>query len=347
MGIQLRCAQCHDHPYVQTWKQDDFWGMAAFYGQVRDHTTDQNGGSRNPTLAEGPNPDDKKETNYLNRLKRQGLLGPQKGPRIGIPKIMDPTQAQRVVEAKFFLADAPKLDENGPYRPKLAAWLTSADNPFFARAAANRLWAHFFARGIIHPVDDIRPEKAPSHPELLDLLEKEFKSSGFNHKHLIRIICNSQTYQRTSKPLPKNREDSELFSHMTLKLLSPDQTIDSLCVAIGRAPTTGKNRDQQTAPFVTKEADDDPTEYTHGIPQFLLQLNAGLANGNPQAVNRFTLKKSKEEAITALYLSALSRPPRPEEVRRMTTYLEKSPEGQGYRDIYWVLLNSAEFIFNR
>src|SRR5208283_2944919 len=102
----------------------------------------------------------------------------------------------------------------------LAAWLTSSANPFFARAAANRLWAHFFAHGLFNPIEDFRPDVPPSHPKLLDLLEKELKSAGFNQKHLIRAICNSQTYQRTSRPTEGNKQDRELFSHMALKLLT-------------------------------------------------------------------------------------------------------------------------------
>jgi hypothetical protein len=347
MGIHIRCAQCHDHPNVDEWKQDDFWGVAAFFGQVRDHGREQNGNARNPVFLERPNPDAKKETGYVNGLKRAGLMPPVAGPQIAIPTIADPTQTLRVVKAKFFQGAAPSLKEEGPYRPQFAAWLTAAENPYFARAAANRLWAYFFARGLVEPVDDMRPNLTPSHPELLALLEKEFKGNGFDQKQLIRAICASQAYQRTSRPLPANKEDRELFSHMALKQLTADQMVDSLCVAVGRAVTVGKNRDQQTAIFATKEADGDPAEFSHGIPQFLFQMNAGFANGNPGVVGKLTTGKSKGEAITALYLAALSRPPRPAELQRLTAFVEQAASpAEGYRDTYWVLLNSAEFLLN-
>lgn len=347
MGVHIRCAQCHDHPYVENWKQNDFWGMAAFFGQVRDHGVSPNGGSRDPAIHEFPNPDQKKETQYVNRMKRAGLMPPQPGPQIAIPTIADPTQVQRLVKAKFFLAGAPELAEQGPYRPQLAAWLTAADNPYFARAAVNRLWAHFFAQGIVTPVDDMGPNRIPTHPELLTLLEEDFKRAGFNHKHLIRCICNSQAYQRTSRPLPANKEDRTLYSHMAIKQLTADQTLDSLCVAVGRAVVAGKNRDQQTTIFATKDADDSPTEFSHGIPQFLYQMNAGLANGNMYIANRYIQGKSKEEAVTALYLGILSRPPKPKELERMLAYLDKAAKPQdAYRDLFWVLVNSAEFILN-
>jgi hypothetical protein len=347
LGMQLRCSQCHDHPYVQEWKQDDFWGLAAFFSQVRDHAMAPDGTSPKPAFFDRPNPDAKKETSYVNRLKRAGLLPPLDGARIGVPHLSDPNQAVRVVEAKFFLADRPQTMGEGAYRRTLADWLTAKDNPYFARAAVNRLWAHFFARGLL-PVDDIRPGQAPAQPELLELLEKEFKASGFSHKHLIRCICNSAAYQRTSRPLPANAEDRELCSHMAIKLLTPDQTIDSLAVALGRKPTEGKNRDQQTLPFVTKEADADPTEFSHGIPQFLLQLNGGTTNAMPGSMGKLTNGKKKEDAVTALYLSALSRTPSPRELQRAVAYIDRAANpGQGYRDLYWALLNSAEFLFNR
>jgi hypothetical protein len=347
MGMHIRCAQCHNHPYVESWKQDDFWGMAAFFGQLRDITTDPNGGSRAPTFVERPNPDAKKETGYLNRLKRQGMIPPLKGPQIAIPTIADPTQTLRVVQAKFFLSESPKLEDEGPYRPAFAAWLTSRDNGYFARAAVNRWWAHFFAQGIVNPVDDMGPNRTPSHPELLALLEKEFQASGFDLKHLIRCICNTQAYQRTSRPLPGNKDDSQLFSHMPLKQLTADQMFDALCIAVGRAVVVGKNRDQQTAIFATKDADDNPTELSHGIPQFLKQMNASVASGNNNVANRYTQGKSKEQAIEALYLGILSRPPRPKEAERMLAYLDRAANPQeAYRDVLWVLINSAEFMFN-
>jgi hypothetical protein len=346
MGIQLRCAQCHDHPYVDAWSHDDFWGVAAFFGQLRDHGQEPDGNSRNPAFFDKPHPDAKKETGYLNRLKRAGLIAPQEGAQIAIPNGADPTKIARLVPAKFFLGEKPNMAKK-PYRQSFADWLTAPANPFFARTAANRLWAHFFARGL-SPVDDMRPGKAPSHPELLDLLENELKSADFDQKHLIRAICNSATYQRTSRPLKENAKDKEQFSHMAIKLLSPDQMIDSLAIAGGRAVTVGKNRDQQTTPWVTGEADDDPTEFTHGLPQFLLRMNGFAGNTNTPIVGKVTTGKSKEEAIRSLYLAVLSRQPRDAEMQRMLAHLDKAPmPAAGYRDVYWILLNSAEFVLNR
>lgn len=346
MGIAIRCAQCHDHPNIEEWKQDDFWGMAAFFTQVRDHGMTQNGPSRNPMLSEKPNPDSQKETSYMKRMERAGLLPPVAGPKAAIPTITDPTKTLRVVEAKFFHESTPALGTSEAYRPAFAAWLTSTSNPYFAKAAVNRLWAHFMARGLVNPVDDMGPNHPPSHPELLTLLESEFKAGKHQYKSLIRAICNSETYQRTGKPLKGNADDKELFSHQALKQLTPDQTLDSLWVAVGRVPPTGKNREQQTVMFATKETDDSPIEFSHGIPQFLQQMNSGVAK-DPPSVGRLTNGKSQDEAIANLYLTVLSRRPKPEEVKRVSEYLKKTPGQEGYKDLYWALLNSAEFIFNR
>jgi hypothetical protein len=347
MGIQLRCAQCHDHPYVDDWKQDDFWGVAAFFAQVRDHGVAGDGSTPNPNFRDRPFDDAKKEQQYVNRLKRLGFLAPVEGAKIGIPNSSVPTKVERVVEAKFFLGDKPELKPQDPARARFAAWLTSTSNPYFARSSVNRLWAHFFASGLSNPVDATNPNVEIKHAALLDLLEKEFKTSGFKQKYVIRAICNSETYQRTSRPIKENAQDRELFSHQPLKLLSPDQMIDALAIAAGRTVTLGKNRDQQNAPFVTADADADATQFTHGIPQFLLLMNAS-GSANPQNLGKLTSGKKKEEAIEAIYRTVLSRPARPAEMERMMSHLDRAENpGQGYRDIYWVLLNSAEFVLNR
>ena len=348
MGMQISCAQCHNHPFVKEWKQDDFWGMAAFFGQIRDHTFDGNGGSPKPTYSEKPNPDAKKELANNRRIVKQGLLPPVDGPRIAIPSSANPTQTLRIVPAKFFLGDTPTLDETGPYRPSFAEWLTSRDNPYFARASANRLWAHFFGRGFVAPADNFSPGNPPSNPQALALLEKEFAGCGFDQKHLIRVICNTQVYQRTSRPLPENKADDKLCSHMTLRQLTADQMFDSLNVVLGRKISVGKDRDNSTAIFATREADDSPTDFSHGIPQFLYQMNSGAANVGQSFVSRFTKSKIKTECIRNLYLGVLSRPPTPKEVEYMVEFLEKSKTPQdGYYEMFWALINSAEFMFNR
>src|SRR5207249_7482346 len=112
-------------------------------------------------------------------------------------------------------------------------WLMRKDNPYFARAYVNRTWAQFFGRGLVNPVDNMHDGNPPSHPALLDSLAAEFAASGFDTKHLVRSICNSQAYQRTSRPASGNEKDTELFSHMAVKPVAPEALYDSLTVVYG------------------------------------------------------------------------------------------------------------------
>ena len=216
----------------------------------------------------------------------------------------------------------------------------------------NRLWAHFFARGLVNPIDDMTPQNSPSHPELLDLLEREFKASGFDIKQLVRVICNSETYQRSSRPTKDNRDDQEWYSHMPMRVLNAHQLLDSYSLALSRTvPINFGNRDAWTANFMPQDADEPATNLTQGIPQFLQTMNGNLGSGFtlPKAIGG----KKRDEAINILYLTALSRRPRAEELERMLAHVERRAKmkgvanDRGYMDVYWVLLNSAEFHLNR
>ncbi len=138
------------------------------------------------------------------------------------------------MKAKYLGGDAPDLANKTSLRPVFAEWLTEPKNPYFARAAANMLWANFFGRGIVNPIDDMLSKAKNTHPELLTMLAEEYAAGQFDQKHLIRCICNSNAYQRTSRPLPENREDEGLYSRMPLKVMSADMLYDSLAVALDR-----------------------------------------------------------------------------------------------------------------
>lgn len=354
LGLHLRCAQCHNHPYVDEWKQDDFWGMAAFFGQIRDRAINFASGdeNRNPSFSEVPNPDAKAEKQYTGRMRSVGQIPPQAGPKIAIPLGSNPDDIKRVVSAKFFLGETPELPETGPYRPALAKWLTSKSNPYFARAAMNRLWAHFFDRGLVNPIDDMTPLAEPSHPELLSLLETEFKNADFDFKVMIRALCQTDAYQRSSKSVPGNADDREMLSHMPVRVFNPDQLVDSHATAFGRpTPVVHTHRDSVTAMFCTQDPDEPAANLSHGIPQFLQMMNSLV--GTNFVLPKQMAGKKKEEAVEILYLAALSRRPRAEELRRMTEYIDRrilAKNGSlhlGLTEVYWVLINSAEFMVNR
>lgn len=260
--------------------------------------------------------------------------------------------AGQAVKARFLGGDEATLDENAPFRPRFAEWATASENPYFARAAVNRLWAHFFGRGFVNPLDNFDESNPPSHPELLDRLAKEFTSSGFDLKHLARCIANSKTYQRTHLPTPGNEADTVAFSHMAVKVLTPEALFDSRALATRGGTERPEAREQFTRTFRFDD-ESSPTEYIQGIPQLLRLMNApvvGSAKGDRGTTNIERLISSstdRTEAITTLFLAALSRRPTASEVELMSDYLSRRKDDrEGYRGVLWILLNSSEFALN-
>ena len=213
LGVRLECCECHNHPFTKL-QQTDFWGVAAFFTATRG-------------------------IDRSNKVPRIYDVSPQdptgkggKNDSAPLGSIVIPDSNGKTVRAKFLGGEQPPTPPPDRLRTELAAWLTAPSNPWFARAAVNRLWANFFGRGIVNPIDDMRPESDSSHPEVLQLLAEEFAASGFDQKHLIRCICLSKTYQRSSRVLPENKADDLLYSHMPLKMMTADMLFDSLSVAL-------------------------------------------------------------------------------------------------------------------
>ena len=207
LGVQYQCAECHNHPFTG-FKQTDFWSLVAFFGKVH---------------FAGANKKQLKKGNGDPKIQDQP---------IGDGSIAIPEKSDLTVTAKF--PDGPAFAAGGdPLRIQFADWCSSADNYDFPRAAVNRLWSHFFGRGIVDPVDDFREGNDPTHPELLRLLAEEFKTSGYDLKHMIRCICNSQAYQRSSDTVADNVNDEKLYSHMALKTISAEVLLNSLSTALG------------------------------------------------------------------------------------------------------------------
>src|SRR5262245_48127396 len=296
LGVRLECAQCHNHPFV-SWKQDEYWGMAAFFMKTKLTVNPQQAAKKG--VAPG--------------IFESG--GPAKGKKGNLP------ESAKFVPAKFLQAQQPTLNKEDPYRPVLAKWVVSAENPFFARAMVNRFWHQLFGRGIVNPVDDMHEENVPSHPELLAALTEQFKTNGHDLKYLIKAICNSETYQRTSRPVEGNKDDTAFFSHRAVRVLSPEQLYDSIVAVLGQ---TAPRRDsaapkQKGAPGGPREQflnffrvdDVDPQDYQAGIPQALRLMNSGQLNST-QGVADKAMKaggSDPNKIIEYLYVSVLSRPP--------------------------------------
>jgi ferric-dicitrate binding protein FerR (iron transport regulator) len=354
LGVQLQCAQCHNHPFT-AWTQADFWATAAFFSRLR------NTGKKGPPFVLTETADIEPAPHAKN-----GTVGPP--PMLPAGAVVIPTSAGKgagnVVRARFLGGSEPALNEEGPYRPAFAAWVTAPSNPYFANAAVNRLWAHFFGRGLVNPVDNFHSGNLPSHPALLELLANELTISGGDFKHLIRGLCNSQAYQRTSRPLTANEADRQLFSHMAMKVMGPEVFFDSLVNALGTGPgfatKGGKARSgkkslpslgsrEQFVQFFTSQSDaGESDESSHGIPQFLKLMNAEPFNRGAPIVDALVRSQlSGEQAIQELYLSVLSRRPTADEVRLLSDYLSKRTDARsGYAGALWILINSSEFAMN-
>jgi hypothetical protein len=331
-GVQLQCAQCHNHPFTD-YKQTEYWEMAAFFMKVQ--TGNINKAAKDKTSPEVA------ETAQPRRGKN------------GLP------ESAKQLPPKFLQGEKPTLKSSEPYRPVLAAWLTTAKNPFFSKAMVNRTWGQFFGHGIVHPLDDMHEGNHPSHPELLEGLAQQFAANDFDLKYLIRAICNSQAYQRSCKPNDGNRDaEVSLVSRMNVKVLTGEQLYDSLGLVMGnqgggnpgpRGPA-GRGALTGRAAFVNFfNVDDtaDVTEFQTGIPQALRLMNSLQYNNPQRAANLTSSCKTPEEAIEKLYLSTVSRRPTAEETAKRIEYVKKIGDSKlAYGDILWALVNSSEFVTN-
>jgi hypothetical protein len=340
MGIQLQCAQCHNHPFT-TWKQTEYWGMAAFYSKV---------------VADRPK--------NANKGGDNTKIGVHEGPAPSRAKDFFPESA-KTVPPKFLGGPEPSLGTRDPYRPVLAKWLTSPDNPYFARAIVNRTWAQLFGRGFVNPIDDMLDENPASHPDLLAGLARHLSTTGeYDLKYLVKAVCLTDAYQRTSRPTAENKGDKYQFSHMTMKAMSPEQLFDSLAevTGLGRAGAGRPDKKQAAAGkgapagaraqfvnfFLAGAESTSPVDYEAGIPQALRLMNSNIAN-NPAAVRGVVGSATRpEDAIERIYLAALSRRPTAAELKALTDYVAKAGTPMtAYGDILWAALNSSEFTLIR
>jgi hypothetical protein len=327
LGVKLECAQCHNHPFAK-WTRNQFWEYAAFFTDV-------------------PQPG------------RPGQPPPGRTPR-GEIKV---GETDKVVKARFLDGTEPQWKGDGT-RPTLVEWMTAADNPYFARAAANRLWAHFFGIGLVDEMDGTGDENLVSHPELLDDLARAFVASKYDVKFLIRAITASQAYQRGSAFSHPSQKDPRLFARMPLRGLSPEQLFDSLAVATeyqdaAPADPLAAFRGPQTprAQFLAKfAAQDQKLDYQTSILQALYLMNNDFVADRTNVQKNRTLATLAEQRtgtvrkVESLYLVVLSRKPRPEESKRFVQYVDEGgaagDQKKALADVFWVLLNSPEFLLN-
>ncbi len=342
LGLRIQCARCHHHPF-EKWSQDDYYGMAAFYGRVGKKTIpNASAGLRdrrvfhNEGVATASNP------RSGQALKPAGLGT----PAYDIPADSDP-------------------------RVKLADWMSDPQNPFFAKSLVNRYWKHFFSRGIVEPEDDMRATNPPSNPELLDALASHFIQSGFDLKELVRTICRSRTYQLSALPNEFNGSDKQNFSRYYPRRLSAEVLYDAFhqvtdtAEGFGGMPAGTKALQLADASNATyflqvfgQPKGDTACECERSMDANLAQ-SLHLLNGKEiqdkisrdgARTARFAAEteRANEDRVKELYRWVFAREPNAEELEVATGYL-KSHEANvrgGFEDIVWALINTKEFQFN-
>ncbi len=332
LGLQIQCAQCHDHPYDH-WSQSDFWGYAAFFAQLQQSERSP-AATMNVTLVD----------------RNQG--------DVTLP------DTDEVVPPKYpegLLADS---NEGGYRRQQLSIWMASRDNPFLARALTNRVWSNLFGRGLVEPVDDLSPRNPPSHPKLLEELTDYFIETGFDMRMLYRMLANTRAYQLSSqvegKPAPP-----ELFAQMMVKSLSAEQLYDSLSQAAIRnivsagmgGSTSNRLFDPQRRDFLARmeTSNRSASEFDAGLPQALMLMNGDLmVEATQQGKSRMLTALeapwfSNGLRIETLFLATYSRFPTNHEKEHLVQYVENGDgvnQTQRLGDVFWALLNSAEFALN-
>ena len=339
-GVRMLCAKCHPHPF-ENWTQGDYYGLRSFFDQVTVKNDPRLTGVANAktivvNLAGG-----------YSRNPRTGQLQPPRFLGEGEPE-MKPATDRRAVYAE---------------------WLTSPENPHFARSMTNRVWSYFFHRGIIDPVDDLRTTNPPINPGLLDALTKDFVAHKFDVRHLMKRIVLSETYQRSSVANDSNGHDDLNFSHAIPRRLAAEALLDSLVQATGipeaiagapagftaaQLPDANVKSDflnlfgkPQRMEACECERDDGANmlQALHFINGKSILTRVAAANGRvAQLINQ---KVPDAELINQLYLWSLARPATNDEVELSMAFIasyEPAKRAEAAQDLMWALLNSRDFI---
>jgi hypothetical protein len=351
LGTQLQCAKCHDHPF-DLWTQKDFYGTAGFF--VRLIVQDANGPNNTRIVSIG----EKGSGEVLFAGNAKELKPGQKGEPVK-PKFLGGAVLEEPPLPKDYKEPPyPKTGEKLPKPPfsrkeKFAAWVVDPENPYFAKAAVNRVWAQFMGRGIVHPIDDFNKENEPSHPALLKALTDGFVANKYDLKWLIREIVNSDAYQLSGagpskEALPKH------FERARVRPLSAEELFKSIHTATG-VEVNPKD------PYATWEyflrAFGEPT---NGLGEFQGSLSEHLFLNNSDQVRAFIRRKKGnltdqilsssepwEKRVERMYLSVLNRAPKPKELETFVSYIKREPKpDSAVEDAIWVLINSSEFRFN-
>ncbi len=333
MGMRIQCAQCHNHPFDR-WTMDDYYSFAAFFSQI--------GRKRG---------EDPREVIVFNSYRGE------------VNHLVD----NRVMPPKFLGGDVPDV-KGKDRRVVLASWLASKDNPYFAPNLANIVWAHFFGRGIIDEVDDVRVSNPPVNPELLAALAAKFTEYNYDFKKLVRDICTSRTYQLSTRTNETNEKDDRNFSHAKIRRLRAEVLLDAITqvtttknkfagLPLGARAVQIANGNTSTYFLTTfgraKRASVCACEVKMepNLSQALHLINGATVHAKIQQgkliETRLSESKSPHEIIEEIYIRCLTRKPTEQEIAQLDKAVAEDEDTRRVlEDIFWALLNSQEFVFN-
>lgn len=361
-GVNISCAQCHDHPLVHDWKQDHYYGMKSFFAR-----TFESG----PFLGERDNGVVQfKTTKNENRTARMMFLT---GKVIDAPgSKLTPEEIKKLREEEKKRPKGSKPPARQPAAPRFSARqslaslaLEPGQRDFFARAIVNRLWQRFFGLGIVTPLDQMHSENAPSHPELLAWLARDMAENGYDLKRMIRGMVLSKAYARSSRYEGERWPPARSFSVARLRALTPMQMATSLRLATtepGQFPATltGDELDRKieaienSARGLASLFEQPREDFQIGVSEALLFSNNErsqrelLADSRDRLLGKLKEMKNPEEAVTLAVRTVLTRAITAEEKKAMVDYFAQRQDRphEAYRQILWALLTSAEFRFN-
>ena len=343
LGSRIQCAKCHNHPF-ERWTQDNYYGLAAFFSRIERVKTGR------------------QEEVLLVPLEYGEVQNPRNGQ-----------DAQPWVPGSGVMDLAQTTDR----RVAFVRWLTSKDNPFFARVEVNRIWAQVMGRGIVEPFDDFRDSNPPANAPLLDALASDFIDHGYSRNHILRTILNSRTYQSRSRPNEFNRDDVKYFSHYQPRRLTAEQLVDALGQVTGRpqefefvargtkatwlpAPDLKPHNLAQLGDIEFLKVFGQPERQSvcecdrgddTSLGQALELLNGRFINDmlvdkNTDFRRALDSQASTEEVITELYRRALSRPPTDSELKTSLAYVASQDDKHlAMQDVCWAIINKDEFLF--
>lgn len=357
MGIQIQCAQCHDHP-TDRWKRQQFHELAAFFPRIAirpDRSSDIP--TFNVVVNDRPF-NFRRRTNNNNRYSGT--------PEHYMPNLDDPADSGTKIQPVFFVSgqtlEFGTMDADR--RSSIASWITSQENPWFAKAYVNRLWAELVGEGFYEPVDDLGPDRECAAPKTMDYLASAFADSGYDVKWLFQAIIATEAYQRESRAR-RDYEDAPFQANCAQRLRA-DQLFDSIVSVLdlegalqGRSGRSGPyaRRNSPRAVFNAAfgfDPSEPRAEVGSSVQQALAVMNAPFVNQainarRPDGLGRIlSTNADDEDALAELYLKTLSRGPSDYETQTCLRYIrDLDDRNEAFEDILWSLVNSTEFLHRK